>query len=367
MGAHVAERGRAAQNPRISLFLILFIWLPFLGGFLGCVPLTYKSVAKPQSPVPQQQDYQQQQILLQSTQSSLNNYQDYKIGPEDVLVVEVYGQEALKREVRVNGKGQISMPLVGVVKVSGMSTREAEARLRELYGSEFLKNPQISLEVKEFHHQRVAVTGAVDKPGFFEIIGPRTLLEVLSLAGGFSSKPKAEAGDVIHVIRQGSAADVAQTIKRTGYLRSFDPQTKTTVIDMKRLFSGEFPALNLMVENGDVVHVPFAGNAYVLGGVRKPGNVTVRENLTLSQAVALAGGVDPLLGTNKITIMRFDKEGRPQRIEADLKKIQDGRDSDILVHDNDAVVVFEGEAKKKLWVLRQLIPIPSGGYAIPTQ
>jgi polysaccharide export outer membrane protein len=230
-----------------------------------------------------------------------------------------------------------------------------------------LKNPQVAVEVKEFHHQRVAVTGAVLKPGFYEIIGPRSLLEVLSLAGGFSNKPTGpEAGDVIHVIRRQSAAEMAKTAK-SGTLMSFAPQTQTTVIDIKRLVSGEAPELNLMVENGDVVHVPFAGTAYVLGGVKKPGNVTVKENLTVSQAVSVAGGVDPLLGTSKIIVMRFDKQGRPMRIETDLSKIHGGKESDILVLDNDAIVVVEGELKKRLWVLRQIVPIPSGGYAIPTR
>ncbi len=362
---HAGPATKTAKGRQASRFFFLFICLTFMGGILGCVPLTYKSVEQPRPVV--SQEYRQQQMMLQSAQSSVSNYRDYRVGAEDLLLVEVYGQDALKREVRVSGQGQISMPLVGVVNVSGLTTKEVEARLRELYGSQYLRNPQVAVEVKEFHHQRVAVTGAVIKPGFYEIIGPRTLLEVLSLAGGFSNKPTGpESGDVIHVIRRQSAADVAKTAKN-GTLRSFAPQTQTTVIDIKRLVSGEAPELNVLVENGDVVHIPYAGTAYVLGGVKKPGNVTVKENLTVSQAVSVAGGVDPLLGTSKIIVMRFDKQGRPMRIETDLNKIHAGKESDILVVDNDAIVVVEGELKKKLWVLRQIVPIPSGGYAIPTR
>ena len=122
-----------------------------------------------------------------------------------------------------------------------------------------------------------------------------------------------------------------------------------------------------MVENGDVVYVPFAGNAYVLGAVKKPTNVTVKDNLTLSQAIAMAGGIDPLYATYNIAIMRFDEQGRPIRIEANLKDITSGKEADIPIKDNDAIVVKEGELKTKLWVIRQLLPIPSGGYAIPTR
>jgi polysaccharide biosynthesis/export protein len=60
-------------------------------------------------------------LLVQASQASLVNYKDYKVGPEDLLVVEIYGQEKLNREVRVNGQGEITMPMVGVVKVGGLS------------------------------------------------------------------------------------------------------------------------------------------------------------------------------------------------------------------------------------------------------
>ncbi|MGQ9689300.1 MAG: polysaccharide biosynthesis/export family protein [Desulfobaccales bacterium] len=286
------------------------------------------------------------------------------MGPEDLLDIDVYGQEKLKRELRVNGQGMITMPLVGPVKVAGLTTQEIEARLAELYGSQYLRNPQITVSVKEFHHQRVAVTGAVDKPGSYEIIGPRTLLEVLAMAGGFSSKPKPEAGDVIHVIRRQSAASLAKSTEPPGRAQSFGPQTNTVVIDLRRLVSGQAPELNLMVENGDVVHVPFAGTAYVLGGVKKPGNVTVKDSLTVSQAVAMAGGVDPLLGTDKITIMRFDAEGRPVSIDTNLRHITSRQEADLPVKENDVIVVRWGGVKKSLWVIRQILPIPSGGYSI---
>ena len=85
------------------------------------------------------------------------------------------------------------------------------------------------------------------------------------------------------------------------------------------------------MKNGDVIHVPFAGTAYVLGGVRKPGNVAVKENLTVSQAVALAGGLDPILGTNNITVMRFDDQGKPISINTNLKDIIARSDPDLPV------------------------------------
>jgi len=305
------------------------------------------------------------QVMMQAAYNAGSGYKDYKVGPEDLLYIDVFGQKDLQRELRVNGQGQISMPLVGVINVNGLTTQQIEQRLKEAYGSEYLRNPQITVEVKEFHHQRVAVTGAVAKPGYYDIIGPRSLLEVLAMAGGFTNKPM-EAGDVIHVIRRQSPASAAAADK-TVSVRAYPPQRNTLVINLQRLVTGAAPDLNVMVENGDVVYVPFAGTAYVSGGVKKAGDVTVKNNLTVTQAVAMAQGVDPVIGTNKVIIMRFDQEGRPVKLEADLKEIAAGKETDIPVQNNDTIVVEESGLKKKLYVIRQLLPVPSGGYSIPTQ
>ena len=296
----------------------------------------------------------QEQQLAQAARPSADSYRDYQVGPEDLLVVEVLGQKDLNRELRVNGLGQISMPLVGVINVGGLTTQQIQQHLMEAYGSQYLNNPQITVEVKEFHHQRVAVTGAVAKPGYYDIIGPRTLLEVLAMAGGVANKPGPEAADIIQVMKNGSSSGYGQP-------------ASTLVINTRALISGQNPNLNVMVKNGDVVYVPFAGTAYVTGGVRKPTNVTVKDNLTVTQAVAEAQGVEPTLGTDKVIIMRFDQQGRPIKIEADLKDITLGKETDIPVKNNDTIVVVEGTLKKKLYVIRQLLPIPSGGYSIPTR
>lgn len=348
-------------------FFILVLSLLLLGG-CGKPAMKYQTFQNIPQPHPADVNKElQQQLMVQASQASLADYRDYKVGPEDLLVIEVYGQEELKREVRVNGQGQISMPLVGVVKVEGLTTKEVEHRLMDLYGSQYLRNPQVTVEVKEFFHQRVAVTGAVTKPGFYEIIGPRSLLEVLALAGGIANeRGRAESGDVIHVIRRQNGAEAARLTKAAS-AQSFSPKSKTTVINLRRLVSGKAPDLNVTVQGGDVVHVPYAGSAYVLGGVKKPGSVAVKRNLTVSQAVAMAGGIDPLFGTYRITVMRFDEQGRPVSIETNLKNIAARKDPDLPVEDNDVIMVKIGELKKNLWMIRQILPIPSGGYAIPTQ
>lgn len=353
-----------------TLVVIGFMALGLVGGCVGPSQQTITAQALAQRQAPSPNQALQNQLMVQATQASLANYKDYKVGAEDQLAILIYGQDNLNREVRVNGQGEISMPLVGVVKVAGLTPQEIEKHLAELYNARFLVNPQVTVEVKEFRHQRVAVTGAVAKPGSYEIIGPRTLLEVLSLAGGFSNAGSptgggAQAGDVVNVIRHQNAPDQTQTI-RTGAGKPFAPKTETMVIDLRRLVSGREPQLNISVRNGDVIHVPFAGTAYVLGGVRRPGSIAVKENVTVSQAVALAGGVDPILGTNSITVMRFDDEGTPISINTDLSSIIARDNPDLPLKDSDVVVVNESSVKKTLFIIRTLLPIPSGSYSMST-
>ena len=308
----------------------------------------------------------QQHLLTQANQAVPTNYRDYRVGPEDLLEIQVFGQENLNRQVRVNGQGIISLPLIGEIKVAGLAPQEVEMRLVEAYGSEYLRNPQVTVTVKEYRHNRVAVTGAVDKPGQYEMIGPRTLLEMLALAGGLQDKPGAKAGDVVHIIRGQRAAEPARVMQTANAL-PFSPRPETVVIDLRRLLQEGRTELNIPIRHGDVIHVPFAGNAYVLGGVRRPGSVTVRDNLTLTQAVALAGGLDPVLATQRVEVMRLDEQGAPITLSAHLGKVMNREEADIPLQENDVVVVGESSLRKALYVFKELLPgSVSGGYRLGT-
>jgi len=305
----------------------------------------------------EQQRRGEQRLLAQASQQTLTDYTDYKVGPEDLLEMQIFGQDNLNREVRVNGQGEVTLPLVGVVKVGGLSPKAIEQRLGELYGSQYVRNPQVTLIVKEYRHQRVSVTGAVDKPGSYEIIGPRTLLEVLAMAGGLQDKGStAKAGDVVHVIRSQSASQKAQALAVAASVDAAPAGRGALIIDLDRLLGQGASELNIPIQNGDVVHVPFAGNAYVLGGVRRPGSVPVRDNLSLSQALAMAGGVDPVLATDQVDIMRLDSNRKPIKITAHLNKVLSNQEEDVTLKDNDVVVVNIGGLKKSLFVFKHLMP-----------
>jgi polysaccharide export outer membrane protein len=112
---------------------------------------------------------------------------DYRIGPEDLLEIQVFGVDQLSRTVRVNSLGFVSLPLVGSLAMAGLTVQEAETLVARKLGESYLQNPQVSLFIKEYTNQRVTIEGAVNKPGIYPLRGQTTLLRTLALAGGQAS------------------------------------------------------------------------------------------------------------------------------------------------------------------------------------
>lgn len=130
---------------------------------------------------------------------------DYLIGPEDLLEIRVFGVDDLSRTVRVSSRGLISLPLLGEVKAAGLTSSELETRLAELFGKDYLQNPQVGVFIKEHTSRRVTVDGAVNKPGVYPLKGRTTLLQAIALAEGLSSK--IPASDLVRVFRNQPSGD----------------------------------------------------------------------------------------------------------------------------------------------------------------
>lgn len=112
---------------------------------------------------------------------------DYRIGPQDLLELQVFGVDALNRTVRVNSRGLISLPLIGVVQAAGLTSDELEATLADKLAQDYLQDPQVSVFIKEYTSQRVTVYGAVKSPGIYPLKGQTSLLQVLANAQGLTS------------------------------------------------------------------------------------------------------------------------------------------------------------------------------------
>ena len=292
----------------------------------------------------------QDQLTRQVSKVSVPDYTDYKVGPEDSLEIRCLDTEKLNTEARVSGQGEIRVQLLGDVPVAGLTSSEIAKKLARLYREgDYLKNPNITVAVKAVRHQKVAVTGAVNKPDDYALIGPRSLLEVLGMAGGLSDK----AGETAHIIRsqKKSSISVPKSSKEP-----FSPGTETIVVDLDGLLRRGATQLNYTIQNGDVVHVPFAQTAYVLGSVTKPGGVSIKENLTVSKAVAQVGGQHILLSSNSATILRLDDNGQRTTIKVNLAEIAKGKEEDLPLKENDIVFVQESSLRRALFDFKMLLP-----------
>ena len=109
---------------------------------------------------------------------------DYRIGVDDLLDVQVFGVDQLSRSVRVNSRGSVSLPLIGIVEVAGLTAQETESAITRRLAEKYLQDPQVSVFIKEYTTQRVTVEGAVNRPGIYPVKGQTTLLTSLALAGG---------------------------------------------------------------------------------------------------------------------------------------------------------------------------------------
>jgi len=283
----------------------------------------------------------------QSTSSSA----DYRLGPDDLVQVTIYNIP--EREVattprtvilRVSQQGVIVIPLIGEVNVKGKTPAELEQELATRY-SRYIRNPQVGILVTEYR-QRVSVMGAVQKPGVFELSGPKSVIDLVALAGGVTER----AGNQVHVYRQLSAG------KRESYVLDLIALANPAgrIIDGK-----DVEMMNLPVQAGDVINVPQAGMFFVDGAIGKPGSYPLGRNYTLTQALATAGGMDPELADySAISIYRRRGPTKVEVIPVNYEGIMAGSSEDLQVQADDVVVVPMSGAK---YFVRRFIGTLIGG------
>lgn len=129
--------------------------------------------------------------------SNISGSANYRIGSLDVVEVAVFQVPELSKTLQVSEAGMINYPLIGEVPVSGKSPREVEQTLTKILGAKYLKDPQVTVLVKEYNSQRVTVQGSVAKQGIFPIQGRLSLLQVMALSGGLDGV----ADDTIVIFR----------------------------------------------------------------------------------------------------------------------------------------------------------------------
>jgi len=280
-----------------------------------------------------------ERLLMSSLSSGKDLYRDYKIGPEDLLEISVFEEEKLNKTVRVSSQGNISLPLLGTIRVKGLTANELEKEIRELLAEKYLQNPNVSVFIKEYRSQRITVIGAVEKPGPYDVTGQKTILAVLGMAGGL----KEDAGPLLFLIRPPQPEEGASSAEKD----SETMQPNTFVINLEELLAKGNLSLNLLLIHGDVINIPVSGKIFVGGEVRKPGGFPLQgKRVTVSQAIALAEGLKPEAKGGEAKIFRHSGKGNEREIlSADIYAIQKGQSEDPFMKENDILIVPKSGTK----------------------
>jgi polysaccharide biosynthesis/export protein len=295
----------------------------------GCATGSQTRVILPQSPAASPAVSEINTALSSAALQTSTASADYRLGAEDLLEIIIFnvpegfsaspggtGPIARRMEVRVSQEGMIALPLLGNIPAAGSTTAALEQSLRKRY-DEFLHGPQIGVQVKEYRGQQVSVIGAVGKPGMYQLTGPRTLVDLLSMAGGISEK----AGSQVHLYRQ-------------------SPQGRQSYVTDLTALARNPTLVNMPVQAGDVIDVPLAGMFFVEGAVGKPGTYPLNGAYTLTQALAVAGGTDQILASySDISIFRRRIGSEPERIAVNLNQVLAGQAPDPPIEVEDTIVV----------------------------
>jgi polysaccharide biosynthesis/export protein len=247
------------------------------------------------------------------------------IGPGDDLEITVYGAPDLSGHGHVSADGNISMPLIGSVRVARLSSSEAEAAIEDqLRQNQILNDPQVSVYVKEYSSSGISVAGEVAKPGFYSALGSRRLFDVLQAAGGTTDK----------------AANMVMISHR-------DQKDATTLSISKDPV--EMAASNIDLQPGDTVVVPKAGIVYVLGEVTRPGGYVLNSTggITVLQVVAVAGGPTHIAAAGKTRLLRRNGNGFQEQ-PINLSKLLRGKAHDVSVRNDDILFVPSSTIKEAL-------------------
>lgn len=252
----------------------------------------------------------------------------YRIGPEDVLEIDAYNLDELKKTVRVNAAGDIALPLVGVLRVKGMTSSQVEGEITRRL-DRYVEQTVVNVTVKEYRSQMISVVGAVRNPQVFAVTGQKYLLDTLMIAGGLSN----DAGRVCYIIRPAPGDSGRQAEEGS------KPRAEAIIIDLDELLiKGNF-GLNVPVYANDIVNVPRGGTFFIDGEINAPGSYMLSGKMTLVQAITMAKGVSSQAQLGDVRIFRDNGKGERDVILADYAEIRDGKKPDVLLEENDIIIV----------------------------
>ena len=242
---------------------------------------------------------------------------DYLLGPGDLIEVTVFETKDLNAEVRVSSRGTIRLPMLGSVYVQNMTAAQAEEKIEESLREKYLQDPHVAIFIKEHVSKEITLVGEFKKPGSYEYIRRRNLLDVIAIAGGLSDN----AGLDAYITRMDGQTNKRQIIR----------------VDLNQLIKKGDMKYNIPILGGDVIFVPESGHCYVDGAVNKPGLYPIKGNVTIAEAIAMAGGLRSFADEDHIKLVRFQENGKKDIVSIAYNSLQSEKIKELYLHDGDVV------------------------------
>ena len=259
-------------------------------------------------------------VLLTLAVPRASAQNEYVIGPQDVIVITVFGEADMSGKYTVEQDGTFTYPQIGRVKAGGQTLRALEADLKKQLSDGFLKNPQVAVSIETYRSQRILIMGEVRNPGEYQLTGDMNLLAALVRAGSTTPAASREA-TIVRAQKKGAAPGT---------------QPETVLIDLDKLQAGDM-SQNVALMDGDTVNIPRAQSVFVAGQVRSPGAYAIERGATVLQVLSLAGGITDRGSNGRIKIQRAGKDKKTNKdIQVEVKaKLSDK------VQPGDTIVVGE--------------------------
>lgn len=255
--------------------------------------------------------------------------QDYKVGGYDVLDIIVYEEPDLSREkVRISADGYISFPLIGRLKVDGLTASQIESLISfKLADSRFVLDAHVSVTVSGYKSKQFMVLGSVKLPGTYPLQARERVLDAVSRAGGIDFEQGGKQGMIIRKENSNTEYEKKVVIR----------------IDIPGLLKGGDQLSNLLLFDRDLVYIPKAENFYIIGQVQKPGSYLYQEReITLVEAISMAGGFTQIAARNRTRIIRVeDGVEKIIRVKVDAITEAGKKGQDVSILPGDVIVVPE--------------------------
>jgi len=265
---------------------------------------------------------------------------DYRLGADDVLTITIFvgGEKQVETQMVVGNNGSVNVPFIGKVEAGGLTMEEFEKLITLPLEKDYFVNPQIHLQIKEYHSLQFFISGAVKNPGKFELDFIPTVMDLVAKAGGVLP----ERGNLAYILRgvadrEIKDSDMSEVLSKTEPIR----------VDLIKLLDEGDMSENIRLESGDTVYIPpdtkldqSATKVYVQGEVKKPGVFEYQPGLTALAACIMAGGFDKFAAPNRAKVIRQSKNG-PEIIKLNLDDVISGELPDLPLKPGDRIHIPE--------------------------